>query len=390
MGNSRAMIAVTGVGMVSSIGPDVVTSCAAARAGLIRLSELDLEVVDEETLENVPLVGHTVRGLSDGFEGLGRLISLGAVALKDLLTYSGLQPQDRTRKAFFLHLPDDYYDRMHFKGNVLNDIGDSGLQEKVALLRQEEVLGRREHIQKSLMPRLLELCGLAIPEQARFYSFGGPAGFVGALGTASELLRTGGVQQCILGGIDSYVQREMVEMLYGLGLVRTPQNTEGFFPGEAAAFVLLERLDAAGARGARVEGLLRSPFSAKEPFDRFSEEAPLGRALSQVMTSVLESINGQKEELALAIGNLNGDAYRAKDFGNALLRMRAAGFPADFHLWTPAMSFGEVGAATGPISICLGIRALQRGYAPSQHILIWHASDSGERGAFLLSKPLLY
>ena len=36
----------------------------------------------------------------------------------------------------------------------------------------------------------------------------------------------------------------------------------------------------------------------------------------------------------------------------------------DLPLWLPAAAFGETGAATGILAICLGMKSFQRRYAP--------------------------
>ncbi len=44
-------IGITAIGMVTSLGHTAALSCAAAHAGLVRSSELDYEILDEEELE---------------------------------------------------------------------------------------------------------------------------------------------------------------------------------------------------------------------------------------------------------------------------------------------------------------------------------------------------
>src|SRR5262245_50588001 len=71
--------------MVSALGLDVVTSCAAARAGITRIGPLDdLQVFDEESEELVPLAGHQVPLISAGMFGFARLLQLALGAIADL------------------------------------------------------------------------------------------------------------------------------------------------------------------------------------------------------------------------------------------------------------------------------------------------------------------
>ncbi|WP_244238218.1 hypothetical protein [Corallococcus terminator] len=88
-------LSITGLGLVCAVGHDVVTGCAALRCGMSRPHPLDLRVAstgDEPGVESV--VGHPLRGLSDGFVGLGLYGLLAEGAIRDLLAYSRLDPGD--------------------------------------------------------------------------------------------------------------------------------------------------------------------------------------------------------------------------------------------------------------------------------------------------------
>src|SRR5690349_1736490 len=79
-------LAVTGLGMVSSIGHGVVQACAALRAGIIRARPLPyFEVLDEETQELVPVTAHPVHGFTDGFGPVGRWLRLAKGCVDDLM-----------------------------------------------------------------------------------------------------------------------------------------------------------------------------------------------------------------------------------------------------------------------------------------------------------------
>ena len=78
-------VVITGRGMVSSLGLDFYTSCAAARADITRSKELDYyKFCSLETglVENA--MGHPVSILTDGFEGNIRLVRLFVGALSVL------------------------------------------------------------------------------------------------------------------------------------------------------------------------------------------------------------------------------------------------------------------------------------------------------------------
>jgi 3-oxoacyl-[acyl-carrier-protein] synthase-1 len=204
------------------------------------------------------------------------------------------------------------------------------------------------------------------------------------LARAVETLRSRSLERCIVGGIDSWVGEETLTQAHEMGLLRTPNRAVGRFPGEAAAFVLLERLDAARARGARVEALLGPVASTVEAGHRFSGRTLTGAALFQAIASCFPGGARQADEVELSIVNLNGDEPRAREYGHTLLRLQEAGLSTSPRRWYVPEHFGEIGAATGASAICLGVRGFMRRYARSPSILVALLDDEPTRGAFLL------
>ena len=129
-----------------------------------------------------------------------------------------------------------------------------------------------------------------------------------------------------------------------------------------------------------MDGLTRQSGS----FHRFSQHPPLGVELAHSIRATLDA--ARPGSVAACTVNLNGDERRSQEFGNVMVRLTAEGIPTDFALWCPALNFGETGAATAALSICLGVRAIQRGYAPGESLLGAVLSDDGERGSFRLTR----
>ncbi|MFL5356664.1 hypothetical protein [Archangium sp.] len=378
---SPGAIAITGLGLTTSIGLDVVASCASARAGVTRWMPLDIEEPDIETLESIPLKGHAVRGLTDGFEGLGRLIRLGNAALADLVGYSGLTSAVPPRTGFFVCLPGDFHATQRLQAGLLagpapDEVAWDELQAHFA--EQQRL---REKMTTHLMSALLSLNGLSIHSSLRACFFGGPAAFSRAVEQAVARLLARELDRCIVGGIDSYVHGAALADAYELGLLRTEDQPSGFFPGEAAAFLLLERADAARARGARTEALLGPVATAEEPFHRFTGVAPQGVALATTAEACLRESQARP---GLVIVNLNGDDFRSRDFGGALVRLGQSHLPEVFQQWYPPASFGEIGAATGAASVCLAVRGFVRDHAGSRSALVLLQGDDEARGALLI------
>ncbi|MFE8605120.1 hypothetical protein [Archangium violaceum] len=352
--------------MVSSLGHGAVASCAASRAGILRISMLEeCSVWDSESGRSEPARGHTVPWVAGGFVDLGKRVALAAKALGELNPLKSLA--DSARSAFYLATSNDFHRQ---------------LLEQQGLL-PAEYADRRAGYTQQLLPTLFKAVGLKSPPRLQDVRFG-EAGFIQILQEATRQLESGTVDRCIIGGVDSFVEPQVTWALNSLRLLKTPSNPVGVLPGEAAAFAVLEPLSAAARRGAHIEALLEAPTLQAEPFHRRSGKPPLGRALTQCILATLETLEDRGAHTGLMIGALNGDAYRAQDWGYALVQFRRLqGLPE----WYPAASFGELGAASGPVGLCMAIRGFARGYCKTDNVLVWTLGDDGSRGSFYLRSP---
>ncbi|WP_147449059.1 hypothetical protein [Corallococcus terminator] len=359
-------IVVTGLGLASSLD-EVVTACAAARAGINRAREIPaFGAIDDDVIEFVPIAGHECHPLTEGFQGDARLIRLGTAALRDLLTYSGLQSDDLSRTAFFLNVGSSF----------LSSVGEpsEGSPEGMPVGRGSST---------PLVDALCLFGALPIPKELRFVLRGDHHGIATAVHEACELLKRRVVERCLIGGVDSFLERKTLEMLARLRLLKTVGNPVGFMPGEAAAFFFLERAVPARQRGARIEAeLVATSLTTEEPH-RFSGPSH-GSGLAAAMRNVLEDVREKQSGSALVIHNHNGDPWRAMEWGTALVRLAGVEMMREPRAWFPPASFGETGAATGPLAVCMAVRAFARRYAGSPYALIGMSSYAGTKGALML------
>jgi 3-oxoacyl-[acyl-carrier-protein] synthase-1 len=91
-------------------------------------------------------------------------------------------------------------------------------------------------------------------------------------------------------------------------------------------------------------------------------------------------------EVEWVAGDLNGESYRAREWGLSQV-MLLEHFRRLKHIWHPADSLGDVGAASGAVLVSLAARAWDKEYAPAEKCLIFAGSDDGSRGALLLQRP---
>lgn len=372
-------LAITGIGMVSSLGLDVVTSCAAARAGISRASELDgFQVLNPESNDVEPVVGHAVPLIMDGFTGLGRLVRIALAALEDLL--QSVDVPDDGKTGLVLNLPSGYFLAEFEKWE------EQTFPEKFRPNGHYETEIRQTQYKDEFIPKLKRFTGLTTAAAQDTVFFNDQVGSVTALQHTTALLQNGTISRCIIGGVDSCLEIAYLRACNHFGVLKTVSQTNGFMPGEAAAFAVVERLETARRRGAPVKGVLRAPNNSKESFHRLSGDRAAGQSISQSISKTLAMLPDMADRTGLTIGALNGDDHRAHDWGSALVRLRRDyEFLGQQPEWYPAAAFGEIGAASGFAALCMGVRAFERDYAKTDGILIWLASDSGDRGAMYLS-----
>src|SRR5215813_4737977 len=102
------IIAITGRGMVASLGHDVDTCCAAARAGLVRSQPLDYQVDSPDDSVGESAIGCPVPFLTAGFEGEARLLRLAQAGLTDLLRHVPEAPRTLASIPCYLSLPNPF------------------------------------------------------------------------------------------------------------------------------------------------------------------------------------------------------------------------------------------------------------------------------------------
>lgn len=362
-------IAVTAVGLVTSLALDCASSAAAARAGLTRPRELDYLVTPESTNEPEPLVGYPLAGgLADGFEGIGRLMRIAQLAYDDF---------KREIDPKYLTLPTCGWivalsEPKHWR------FVQSGLDEK---LSDDEINWNVDGFRAAFEAAL----DVDFHDMNFSVVAAGHASVAIALGRALEPLRTGQWDRCVVCAIDSLVEPTVLAQFDAEGRLKTEDNPVGLRPGEAGGFVLLETVMAAKRRDVTVTTTIAETASAVEP-DHFNAKAPgLGRGMSEVVHA-LRAMPMIQHPPTIVL-DLNGEVYRSNDWGNALVRS-AATFPVlrDADVTYPATLFGDTGAASGIVALCLAVQGMRRDYWHAEHTLILSSSDNGSRGGILAQR----
>jgi 3-oxoacyl-[acyl-carrier-protein] synthase-1 len=358
-GKNGIQLAVTGHYAISPVGLDGEGTCAALRAGISRVSECDLyqpmptgpEAAEDETLKAA-----LVPDLDTDVDGLDRLVSLALGALRGLIDRAQLARAELPRTGLLVALP-------------APDAATSSWK-----------------LAQTFMPALLAragIRGLAGTQLAVDQS--GHTGVLSLIGRAAALLAAGTVDQCIVLGVDSYIDLDRLHALDIAYRLKSQRGLDGFIPGEASVALLLERTVPRTPTRRRSLARLTLPRLATEPQpltgDRASTGAGLATALEGALCELLEP-----RPPGWVLCDLNGESYRAFEWG--LVRVRLAAQLADrIVVQHPADCIGDTGAACGGLLIACATQAFVRKYAREPVATIWTASDGGSRAAMLVFPP---
>jgi 3-oxoacyl-[acyl-carrier-protein] synthase-1 len=356
-------VVISGLGMVSAIGRDVVTACASLRAGLSRPAELaHYPVLEDEDGEAVPLIGHPVRGMTEGFHLPGAWVRLGHASIRDLLLYGGLPRGDAA-----------FWERTLLV--VATPVIDEERFPDAPLLLTEE------RIRDDCALRIAGLLGMPLPASNVAIVSNGHAGTALGVQGAAQMIDEGRFDRVIVAAVDSCTGASSLDWFAEHERLKTPELPAALFPGEAAAAFLLEAEPAAVRRGARIEARIAGAAVAREESHFFTDQVNHGLALSAAAGQVLPEGSAFSGDVFV---DLNGEPWRAYELGCARTRLSDRMLESA-HLVMPASSLGETGAASGAVAVCAAVRSFVRGYASAGEALVLSSSEYGHVGAIRLA-----
>jgi len=358
-------------GMVTALGGDAATSCAGARAGLVRSRVLDhFRLRSGVTGEEEPVIGHPVVLLTQGFEGEARLLRLIHGAMADMATQAGSAGLDIANAPIYLSQPSP--DRIHTAQAL---IADESVRAIRAAGRDAPQDPRRAFaLATQLVRRAAALARWShVPELAHL-SQSGNAGGIEALRAAAIDLASGRCQRAIVIGADSLLDAPTLNWLQVCARLKCDAVPSGLQPGEAACALLLSQAEPAAAQG-RIAKSAVSQEEATLESGRMSQGIGLSRALA-------EADAGTPDQVPWLLSDHSGETYRASELGHAVVRLRAQSsrYAAPV-IEYPAIAFGDTGAASALVSVIWALRAFARGYAPAASALVAATSEGALRSA---------
>jgi 3-oxoacyl-[acyl-carrier-protein] synthase-1 len=339
--------------MVTPVGHSALESCASFRAALSRVEEsVEFRVLDEKR-HRVPVNCASVAGVTDGQRRFLRHYRMAIRAFSEAVESAGLE-----------------------------DLGDCGVYLSLCEPARIEVDSRIQDQMAPCLGKALEEPGLE--SRTQVFTLG-HAGIFRALEAAVADLASGRVQAAIAGAVDSYLDEATLDWLAEIKRLKTDRTVVGLVPGEGAAFVVLEGRAAAAARSASPLAKLDGVATAMESHGIYGSTPCRGDGLTSALERTLGSLPDRGAETSVVLCDLNGERYRATEWGLTLFRALGSVrySPA---VWHPAGSTGDTGAAAGAINVAFAAVAVAKGYAHPQNVLVWGSSDEGLRGSAYLRR----
>lgn len=334
-------IAVRAAGMVTAVGLSMDTTCAAMRAGVSGASRANLW--DPYSMSWIQASRVPLR---QWWEGAGKLVELLAPAVRECLTAA--LPVSPKRVPILLGVP--------------------------TLNRPFRWSGFDEWVLDALADKI------AVPLHPASTVFArGNASVVVCLRQARRLIEEERAPCCIVAGVDSYLQQNMVQAYNDQERILTPANSNGFIPGEAGSAVLV----APARNGPPPSGqlVILGDGLAWEKAIVGSDKPLRGEGLTDAVKQALDAAQTGLVDMAYRLTDLNGEHYKFKEANYVIGRLLRIRRPDIFDLWHPAEFIGECGAAIGPIMLGWALHAARKGYAPGRTVLCHLSDDDGERAA---------
>jgi 3-oxoacyl-[acyl-carrier-protein] synthase-1 len=347
-------VVVAGVGMVTAVGLSAAETAASVRAGIAMFAETSFR---DHRYEPFTLAEVAEEGLAPLHESLAQTGGLTSretrmlrLATAPLIESLGALSGRDVRPGLMLALPESEttlpLDRGAFLAWLTQQVGD------------------------------------VFDPNRSDATFTGRAGGLLAIDAAAASIRSGRATFALAGGVDTYRDLYLLGTLDMEKRVKSSTHLDGFIPGEGAAFVLLAS-ETAAARAKLTALASLSPASAgAEPGHLYSEETYRGDGLAAVVRHLAES-GDVAPPVREVYSSMNGEHHWAKEWGVSYIRNRAL-FDEEHGMHHPADSFGDTGAASGPLMVGLASLGISAGYR-SQPALVYCSSDRGDRAALTVS-----
>ncbi|MBI3560406.1 MAG: hypothetical protein HY080_01625 [Gammaproteobacteria bacterium] len=352
MSDPANTIVITAMGALTPVGATAEESCAAIAAGITRIEEhayYECAPEDPEWDDTLPLYASDVPVIDPFVEGVERLLQLALPALTEVMGKAKLQRRDIENCGLMLALP------------------------------QADTASSALNVPANFIPTLCKQTGLATFKLWKATQAGHTGVFL-LLQSAMQKLQAGEVEVCIVGGVDSYLLEERLDVLDAAWRIRSERTVDGFIPGEAAVMLLLETAAHAQARGVPILAILGEVGEGTEVETIHSKKNSTGEGLARAIETVMPRTAAGVESVYCS---LNGESYYGFEWGVVWTRLNES-LQTMKTLVHPADCVGDVGAATGALLLACATSTFKKSKEKLRPVLLWTSGDSGHRMALTL------
>jgi 3-oxoacyl-[acyl-carrier-protein] synthase-1 len=338
---SASALAISSVGMVTAVGLDAPTSCAAIRGAVDNFQETKFRDTKGQWLlgSEVPL--------PKPWRGAAKLLKMAARSVTECFERDGQIVPAATPLLVCLAEPDR-------PGRSVDD-------------------------DRAFLSNLAEELGLPVHRDSRVISHGHVSSAV-AIHHARGLLGARKATHAVVVATDTLLAGGSLRHFERRHRLLTSVNSDGFIPGDAAAAFALTHPE--GMPGHRL--ICRGIGFGVERAHIDSEEPLRADALTSAINDALRDADCHESVLKFKIVDASGNQYSFKETSLAFSRIDRTK-RAEFDVWHPADCVGEVGSAIGAVMVGVLKVAFEKGYAKGDHVLMHLGNDDGRRAALILS-----
>lgn len=331
-------VAIHGIGLLTAVGEDAPSSCAAFRSKLSNPSPTRfMNAVGEW------IMAHQVWP-ERGEHGLPKLARMAATVIDQAMA--------------------------EVPGNERDSVP------LLLCVAERERPGRPEGLDDKLLEQIQALVGARFAPRSAAVARG-RVGVAVALAQARTLIYEGAARRVLIAAVDSLIDWQTLLHYDRAGRLLTEENSNGFMPGEGAGALLV------GAPGGSAELLCTGIGFARERAHIDSDEPLRADGLSMALASALAEAGQTLPAFDFRITDLSGEQYYFKEASLALLRTLRQP-KGEFDLWHPAECTGEAGALAGAAIVAQADAACRKAYGKGPNILAHMSNDAGQRAALAL------
>ncbi len=334
-------VAVLASGMVTAVGLNAPSTCAAIRCAIDNFSETRFMDRGGEWI-----IGAQVP-LEQPWRGLPKLLHMVVPAIQECLAHAG---------------------------NVR--------PEMIPLLlcvAEKERPGRLAGLDDQLFHDIEAELGVHFHRHSGVIVRGRVAGALGVM-EARRLIYEEGVPFCIIAGTDSFLVAATLDSYEQADRLLTSKNSNGFIPGEAGTAVLI----GSPKGGPEPELLCVGLGTGQEKATIVSEEPLRADGLVAAFRAAFAEAGCTIGDVDFRVTDSNGEQYWFKEAALAVTRTIRV-IKHGFDIWHPADCIGETGAAIGPCALGVALTAARKKYAVGRGPLCHFGAEDGERFALVLS-----